>query len=155
MLAKLTLLAETSFPQAGGLSYPLTASTAYVFNTNRILSAVIYGTTDTEFEYIFEPDSRQSSYAVFRVTETLASIATLAETTLDEFLIPLTVVTDYDGDVLDTAVTRYFNANNIVLCDEYDDTNDKTAVYFSVGGVSIKKYVVSESIDEIIALVTA
>jgi hypothetical protein len=153
MLAKLTLLASTSYPQIGGLDYSLTAETAYIFNLKHLISAVVHSSDDTEFEYVFEPDSRQSSYAIFRVSETLASIATLAETSPDETLIPLTVLTDYDGDVLDTAVTRYFNIDQIILCDEYD--TDKTALYVSISGVSVKQYTVQESLDEIIALVTA
>jgi len=150
MLAKLTLLAETSFPQNGGVSYPLTAETAYIFNTNRIRSAKAYDTSDVEFEYVFEPDARQSSYAVFRVDGTIASLATTAETALDETLIPLSVITDYDGEAV--TETRYFHADQILLCDEYD--TNKTAVFLSMGGVSVKKYTVTEDLDEIIALVT-
>lgn len=153
MLVKLTLLAEADKPQIGGLAYSLKESTAYVFNTNRIRSAIAYETSDTEFEYVFEPDSKHASYAIFRVDGTVASLATSAETALDETLIPLTVTVDYDGEVLDTAVTRYFHANEIILCDEYD--TDKTAVFLSVGGTSVKKYTVSESLDDIIDLVTA
>ena len=152
MLAKLTLLADTSFPQIGGFGFSLTAETAYIFNLNRLRSAIVHSSDDTEFEYVFEPGSRQSSYAIFRVSETVASIATLAETSADEVLIPLTVLTDYDGELLDSSVTRYFNVEDIVLCDEFD--TDQTSVFFSMGGVSYKKYVVEESLDEIIALVT-
>lgn len=153
MLAKLTLLAATEYPQIGGLSYPLTAETAYIFNTNRIRLAKAYETSDVEFEYVFDQDSRNASYAVFRVDGTIASLATTAETALDETLIPLTVSVDYDGETLDSTETRYFHANEIFLCDEYD--TDKTAVYISMGGNNIKKFTVEEDLDEIIALVTS
>lgn len=153
MLCKLTLLGSSDYPQTGGLSYSLTAETAYIFNTNRIRIAKAYETSDTEFEYVFDQDSRNASYAIFRVDGTIASLATTAETALDETLIPLTVLTDYDGDVLDSSETRYFHANEIFLCDEYD--TDKTAVFVSMGGNNVKKFTVEESLDEIIALVTS
>ena len=151
MLAKLTLLAATAYPQIGGLDYPLEVSTAYVFNTNRIRSAIAYDTTDVELEYVFEPDSRRASYAIFRVDGTIASLVTTCDTALDDTLIALSVIVDYEGTTV--AQTRYFNANDIIICDEYD--TNKTRVDISMGGASVKSYTVTEDLDEIIALVTA
>jgi len=153
MLISLTLLASTDFPQIGGIAYPLTASTAYLFNGNRIKTAKTYSAADTEFEYVFEPDSRHSSYAVFRVDGEVTALAASIETGYTSQFIALSVVEDYDGE--EVTETRYVNAADVILCDAFDTTTPKTAVFVSMGGVSVKRYVVSQTLAEIVTLCTS
>jgi hypothetical protein len=151
MLAKFTLVAESSKPQIGGIGYTLTAEDSYLFNTNRIRAVRAYNTTDSEFDYVFEPDSRQASCAIFRATANVEDYAVQFDLTPTTNLPSFTVLTDYDGETLDSARTEYFPMADIILADEYD--TDKTALYISWGGVTVRKYVVQENLDEILAKV--
>lgn len=151
MLAKLTLLAETSFPQSGGFPFPLKASTAYLFQTNNILDLKVYGTTDSEFTYLFSPEDKQTSRAVIRVDEAYSAIAAIATSDEVNRLIALSVIKDKDGE--DVTETWYVNHDHIFLADEYD--TDKTGIYLRNGGSSYKYIVVTESLDEIITLTDA
>lgn len=152
MLAKFTLLAESAHPQVGGFGYTLTAGSSYLFNTSRIRKVKSYNTTDSEFEYVFEPGSDHSSHAIFRATANVADYAVQFDLTPTTNLPAFTLVREWDdNEDLDAVETVYFPLADIILADEYD--TDKTALYVSHGGVTVRKYVVQETLDEILALV--
>ncbi len=152
MLSKFTLLAATEYPQAGGLDYPLTAATAYLWNTNRIRKVEAINTTDSQFEYVFEPDARQGSNAVFKVTANVEDFAVQFDLSPTTNLPSFTLVRDWDDDVdLDATTTVYFPLADIVLADEY--ATGRTALYVSYGGVTVRQYVVSDTLDAILAKV--
>lgn len=137
MLVSLTTMAETDFFQIGGLSWPLAESTEYLFNTANIPVMKVYDTDHTEFEYVFDPKDRQSSRAIFRVTDAYTVIATAsADEDIANGHIALSITYDYDGEAI-TATTMYFNVQDITLVD-----NDGTTswVYVCVGPNNIRKY---------------
>lgn len=152
MLAKLTLLAESSFPQQGGLGFPLTAEKAYIFNTKNISFLKVYGTTDSEFTYLFAPGDTRTSRAIFRVDEAYSVIAAVALSDYAGMLLEVSVVEDEFGDTI-TSTKYYVNQDHIVLADTY--ATGYTKLYINDGGSALKKLVVTETLDQLITLADA
>ena len=154
MIAKLTTLAA-SF-KSGGLNWPMDASTEYLFNTKRIKSLKVQGTTDSEFEYVFEPEDRRSSWARVRVDESNSTIvgkeakdAPAASTA--STMVALDVYED--DDVTSTPVTYYFAKDDFVFGSAYSTT--QTTVWFSKGGFENTKYIVLHTLAAIVTLAEA
>ena len=154
MIAKLTTLA-TSY-QSGGLPYNLAASTAYLFNTNRIKDLKAYNTNDSEFVYVFSPEDRRTSWAVLRVGETKTEINTeqnrdAADGSLAKVTVDLNVYED--DDTSSSVVAHSFLKDDLVLGEAY--TTSISRMTFSIGGFEERSYLVAHTLDAIVTLAQA
>lgn len=150
MLVSLTTETEARYFQMGGLSFTLSPSTVYIFNTNRIPQMRVYDSTHTEFDYVFELQNRQSSKALIRVTNAYTAIQTAsADEDMTNGHIGVSITRDYDGEEI-TAETKYFNVQDIALI-ENDGTH--SWIWLNLGGTELRKYGTTTSLATIVGLV--
>jgi hypothetical protein len=152
MLAKITTLTSADFFKQGGFGFDLKESTEYIINTNNITDLKVYGTTDSELNYLFAPGDNRTSRMILRVDEAYSVIVGVAQSDAVNRLIAVSVIEDEFGDVI-TSTTYYVNQDQIVLADTYK--TGYTKLFINNGGSDLKTLVVSETLAQLITLADA
>jgi hypothetical protein len=116
----------------------------------------VYGTTDSEFQYVFCPEDRRTSWATIRVDETAATINTksnldAADGSLAKVTIDLNVYED--DDTSSSVVAHTFLKDDLVLGEAY--TTSISRMTFSKGGFEETSYLVNHTLDAIVTLAEA
>lgn len=117
-------------------------------------------TTKTQFLYPMNYKDRRESLTLLKTTEAIATIRAAANLapvtpTAGNPSEAITLPIHPDGDVSVTAVSHDFRTRDIVWgLNLPSDPTNKSIVYILAGGFKINKYIVDNTIAEIIALVT-
>ena len=163
MLGILDTLSDlgTTAPQPTDSQVQLKPSTSYLVQTNTIVSMKLYSTDDSDLRIKLNPEEDRTPEFILRVSQTNAEIDTIADTSANSNMIPLSVFyTDYDEDPLNFAEcvglsteTKYFNIDDI-LWGEENASQNKSMLLISEGGHGIKKIFVDHGLDMIVDILT-
>lgn len=136
------------------------ASKEYLINTDQIIEMTDESdlpTVTTKILYKFNFQENRTTPFEFDVNETQAAIVTLADATKASEIIAINVFEDGSGNSIQsfnqvgslTAVTRYFNVDDIVWGED-DPTGNYARIWVKRGGHSTKPLIVDHNIDQII-----
>ena len=156
------LILVSTLSTFGGSAYPLVesllglkASKSFVINSDNIIKYKAYDTTETYMRYkLNKKEDRAPEFSLI-VDQTNAAIKTASDATPANALIALSI---YDGaltfsDVSDIASTTdvRFNVEDIVWAIR-DEDNTATMLLVEEGGFTVRKYFVSQTLVNLIAI---
>ena len=154
------LIQVTTLSTFGGSAYPLVdsllglkASKGFIVNGDNIVKYKLYDTDDTYMRYKLNKNDDEAPEFSLIVDEANATIKTACDATPASNLITLSV---YEGaltfgDVANISSTTdiRFNVSDIVWGID-DETPTATMILVEEGGFTIRKYFVSQTLEEII-----
>jgi hypothetical protein len=154
------LIQVTTLSTFGGSAYPLVdsllglkASKAFIINGDNIVKYKVYGSTDTYMRYKLNKDDDEAPEFHLIVDEANADIKTACDATPANALMALSVyegaLTYGDVAVISSTTTMRFNVTDIVWAIR-DEAGTATMILVAEGGFTLRKYFVSQTLEEII-----
>jgi hypothetical protein len=134
----------------------LKVSTAYLINTDNIISMKLYSTNDSEIKFSWNMNDDQRIPDKLYVAETNAAIQTLADVAADSNMISLPVFEDtisFAAAASLTAVARLFNITDVVFV-EQDSSGTMCKALIVEGGFNEQSFIVDYSIAQIMDILT-